>query len=236
VGPFGLLYGLYAWAVFLLLGIGGLLAPLMLMRSLPARRALVQSMARRLLRWIDMPLTLTGLERLPPLCVVVANHSSYIDGVLLAAALPPRFTFVIKREMASVPLAGLLLRRMGAQFVERHDRARTATDARRLLRSAAGGNALVFFPEGTFGTDSALGRFHIGAFAAAARAHLPLVPVVIHGARARLPPDSPWPRPGALEVEVLSVLTPAGPEPEAAVALRDQARALILTRMSPLPE
>ena len=40
-------------------------------------------------------------EHLPPgQCVVVCNHASYLDGVVLTAALPPQFGFVIKREMA----------------------------------------------------------------------------------------------------------------------------------------
>ena len=70
-----------------------------------------------------IPFAVEGLERLPQVpCVVVANHASYIDGIVAAAALPPDFAFVIKKEMVRVPLAGLLLRRLGSQFVERFDR------------------------------------------------------------------------------------------------------------------
>ena len=66
---------------------------------------------------------LRGLENMPAgQCVVVANHASYLDGVVMAAALPPRFGFVIKREMNDVPAAGLLLRRIGSEFVERFNR------------------------------------------------------------------------------------------------------------------
>ena len=39
-------------------------------------------------------------------CVVVANHASYLDGVVLKAALPARFSFVIKKEVPRVPMAG----------------------------------------------------------------------------------------------------------------------------------
>ena len=79
--------------------------------------------ARLALRLAGMRLRVGGLEALPLPSVVVANHVSYLDGVVLHALLPVRFSFVIKREMSSVPLAGLLLRRLGAEFVERRGRA-----------------------------------------------------------------------------------------------------------------
>ena len=58
------------------------------------------------LRLAGIPLRVEGSERLPQApCVVVANHASYIDGIVAAAALPPDFAFVIKKEMVRVPLA-----------------------------------------------------------------------------------------------------------------------------------
>jgi len=50
----------------------------------------------------------SGQSRLPKGTpyVLVANHASYLDGVVMTAALPPRFGFVIKREMNDVPGAG----------------------------------------------------------------------------------------------------------------------------------
>ena len=129
--------------------------------------------------------------------MVVANHASYLDGVVMAAALPPRFGFVIKREMNEVPVAGLLLRRIGSEFVERFNRHKGATDARRVLRTAASGHSLVFFPEGTFTPEVGLGKFHTGAFAIAARAACPVVPAVILGTRRNMPATRVLPRPGS---------------------------------------
>jgi 1-acyl-sn-glycerol-3-phosphate acyltransferase len=161
--------------------------------------------------------------------VVVANHASYVDGVVMKAALPPRFAYVVKREMASVPLAGLLLERIGTQFVERFDRHKGASDARRVLRSAHGGQALVFFPEGTFGNVPGLLKFHSGAFITAARAGCPVVPAVIHGSRDVLPGSRALPRPGRIVVEFLAPLVASGDD--AAPELRDRSRALILARL-----
>jgi 1-acyl-sn-glycerol-3-phosphate acyltransferase len=139
--------------------------------------------------------------------VVVANHASYIDGLVAAAALPPDFAFVIKKEMVRVPLAGLLLRGLGSQFVERFNRHKGGMDARRVLKLAATGQSLVFFPEGTFNEIRQVGKFLGGAFTTAARSDMPVVAVAIHGTRAVLRPGGVSMRRSAIRVEILEVLT-----------------------------
>ena len=230
--PGRILYGLYAWLQFVLIGLITLML-LALPGTLARRRALVGAAARLTLRLAGMRVQISGATQLPQPCIVVANHCSYLDGVLLAGALPPSFSFVIKREMSAVPLAGPLLRRIGVEFMERRDHGKVLRDTRRVLRQAAGGQALVFFPEGTFSHEVGLLHFHIGAFTAAARAHLPLVPLAIRGTRHCLPPGSPWPQPGRIEVQVLPAV-PALPAARgirnfaAAAALREQTRAALL--------
>jgi 1-acyl-sn-glycerol-3-phosphate acyltransferase len=231
----GLIYGIGTWLQFVLAA--ALALPVLLLTpQLSRRRALVSGLARLALRLAGMRLEVRGLDQLPQPCIVVANHSSYLDGVVLCATLPPCFSFVIKREMSAVPLAGTLLRRIGAEFVQRGDRLRGARDARRLMRNAATGHALVFFPEGTFSTDIGLLHFHIGAFAAAVRANLPVVPVVMRGTRHCLPPGSPWPRPGTIRIQALAAL-PAVPsasdrdDRKHALLLRDAARGALLAAL-----
>jgi len=228
-GSLRLAYAVWVLLSFIAIGILALLLLLVLPRLL-ARRAAARAAARTFLTLAGMPLTVKYANRLPAgQCVVVCNHASYIDGPVLTAALPARFGFVIKREMAAVPLAGALLRRLGSEFVERFDRARGATDARRVLRNAIQGNSLVFFPEGTFTPVPGLLKFHTGAFATAVRAGCPLVPAVVRGTRRALPPDGGLPRSGAIELEILSPLEPdALPVDEAVPLLRDRARAAML--------
>jgi 1-acyl-sn-glycerol-3-phosphate acyltransferase len=223
------LYGLWCWSLFAAMALGVLLiaipAP-----TLTLRRRIARAAARAFFRGAGIRLSVAGLERLPTEpCVVVANHASYIDGVVLQAALPPRFAFVIKKEMGRVPLASLLLRRLGSEFVERFDRHRGGVDARRVLRAAAAGQALAFFPEGTFDERVGLARFHSGAFVAAQRNRLPLVPAAIRGARAVLPPGSALPRRGAIAVEILEPVPPVEPGArDGARRLKAAARAAIL--------
>jgi 1-acyl-sn-glycerol-3-phosphate acyltransferase len=225
-------YTLYAVMLFFAVACVALLVILPL-PSLRWRRVVVRRAARIGLAVTGIRFKLRHADRLPTdTCVVVANHASYLDGVVLKAALPARFGFVIKREMNNVPLAGLLLRRIGAQFVDRGKGHRGARDARRVLKVASSGASLVFFPEGTFEHEPGLLRFHSGAFVTAVRNGYPVVPMVIRGTRKILPPHFLWPRPGTIELEFLPPL-PAqhdGAEADAA-ALRDLARRAILVRL-----
>src|SRR5690348_1448186 len=231
--PLRFVYGLYACVLFLAVALTALLGVL-LMPTLGARRGTARIAARTFFLLAGMPVRLRGVENLPAgQCVVVANHASYLDGVVMTAALPPRFGFVIKREMNAVPVAGLLLRRIGSEFVERHDRHKSATDARRVLRTAASGHSLVFFPEGTFTSEVGLGKFHTGAFAIAARAACPVVPAVILGTRRNMPATRILPRPGRIEVRygapIIPVVGAADDDP--ALRLRDASRAAILAQL-----
>lgn len=226
------LWGLFFWVAFLILGLVTT-ALVAIVPGLGARRAIARAAARAIFLVTGVPLTVTEIGQLPSQsCVVVANHASYLDGVVLTAALPARFSFVIKREMTRVPLAHLLLRRLGSEFVERSDRHRGARDARRIMRNANNGDALAFFPEGTFVAEPGLGHFRNGAFAAAARAGLPIVPVVIRGTRKILPADEWLPRRGTIEVLITPVVeaAPDG-QPRGAVRLLESARSHMLEHL-----
>jgi 1-acyl-sn-glycerol-3-phosphate acyltransferase len=230
--PLRLLYALWALLAFLAAGLTAALL-LVVLPGVGRRRRAARAAARGFLYLAGLPLSVRGLERLPPgQCVVVCNHASYLDGVVLTAALPARFGFVIKREMAQVPLAGPLLSRLGSEFVERFDRARGASDARRVLKNAVNGSSLAFFPEGTFTRTPGLLKFHTGAFVAAARAGCPVVPAVVRGTRRALPPSGGLPRPGPIALELLPALASVASSGEQRVQqLRDSARAAILAAL-----
>jgi 1-acyl-sn-glycerol-3-phosphate acyltransferase len=224
-------YGVYAWILFVLLALTAVCTALL--PGVERRRRAVRATSRALLKLAGLHLSVKSAERIPPgQCVIVANHASYLDGVVFTAVLPPRFGFVIKREMARVPLAGLLLRRLGSLFVERSNRQRGANDARRVLRTAISGNSLVFFPEGTFSPEPGLLKFHTGAFTIAARAGCPVVPAVVRGTRAVLPLYALFPQRSRIEVEFLAPLVATAISADGAAAeLRDRARSAILAHL-----
>ena len=233
---FGLLeiaYGLYAVTAFLVCGLLAF-ALVLLPLGITARRHMTHFAARSFFRLAGMPVRMLDGQHLPAgPCVVVANHASYLDGVVLKAALPARFSFVIKKEVSRLPLAGFVLRRIGSEFVDRFNRHAGGMDARRLFKAADAGQALAFFPEGTFLAQPGLGKFHTGAFAIVARAELPIVPIAIRGTRHILPSGRILPRPGRIYIQVLPPLGPLpGLDPNAATQqTRDQARARILAAL-----
>jgi 1-acyl-sn-glycerol-3-phosphate acyltransferase len=206
----GTLYAAYCLVLFLGMAMM-VLAINMFLPGLRTRRRVAGVFSRGFLRAAGIPFRVEGIERLPrDPCVVVANHGSYIDGVVAAAALPPEFAFVIKKEMVRVPLASLFLRRLGSAFVERFDRHKGGSDARRVWKLAATGQSLVFFPEGTFDSTRQVGRFLGGAFATAERSQMRIVAVAIHGTRAVLPNGSILIRRKPIRFEILTVLDPEG--------------------------
>jgi 1-acyl-sn-glycerol-3-phosphate acyltransferase len=227
------LYGSYAWLVFTVIALMTLLT-LIIAPDLDRRRRIAGVASRLTLKALFIRLTLLGAERLPSgQCVIAANHASYIDAIVVKAVLPENYAYVVKREMAAVPLAGLLLKRLGTEFVERVNPHQGWCDARRVLRTATSGQSLLFFPEGTFIDKPGLLKFHSGAFMSAAYARCPVVPCVIRGTRHILPSPLFFPRHGRIEVELLPALLPAGdltPE-KAAGELRRLTRQAILERV-----
>jgi 1-acyl-sn-glycerol-3-phosphate acyltransferase len=205
-----ILYGLYAWILLAVIVLFAVLAATFV-PGLHRRRRWLAAAARTFFALAGIPTSLSGLEKLPQdHCVVVANHAGYIDGLILQAYLPPRFSFVIKGEARSWPVAHFALRRIGAKFVERFIATGSTRDARALLKAASAGESLAVFPEGTFIAKPGLGRFRLGAFAAAIKGGIPVVPLSIRGARRILPAKSFLLSPGPLQIDILDPIDVTG--------------------------
>ena len=187
---------------------------------------------RTMLRGMGLAPHLIGAEHLPAgPAILVANHASYMDVLVLCAALPPPFRFVAKRELLESALTRLYLRGLGTQFVERFDARQSVEDARRLAETVKAGISMGFFPEGTFTRRAGLMPFRLGAFAAAVSAGVPVLPVAIRGARTLLRDGQRLPRHSAISIAIGEPAYPPASAKDAfaaAVALRDIARSFIL--------
>ncbi len=226
----------WSWGLFYLL-LPPVYLSVLLLPTISWRWRFIRWALRLLARATGTPLRVQGMEKLPKgPCVLVANHASYLDAYALIAALPVRFSFVAKRELASSALLRIPLQRIGTEFVERFDRQKGLEDARYLGERAAAGCSLMFFPEGTFTRMPGLRAFHMGAFIAAGEAELPLVPIAIRGTRSMLRGDDKFPHRGAISIQIGSAISSAdlpaaGNESNAwllALNLRNQCRDYIL--------
>lgn len=176
--------------------------------------------------------TIRGIDNLPPdSCVVVANHASFLDGVLLNGYLPARFGFVVKGEMRSIPVVHFLLRRSGSKFVERKETSGSARDARQLVKAAQGGESLGFFPEGTFRLEPGVARFRAGAFVAAVKGDMPVVPIAILGSREMLPSGQWLPKKTDLIVDVLPAIAPGDDDFASSRQLAEASRQQIIAAL-----
>lgn len=154
--------------------------------------------ARAWARWIlwasGTPVTCEGLEhiRADRPQVFVANHVSWYDVYALAAAIPKRYRFVAKKELARIPIFGTAWQAAGHISVDRSDRAsaiQSLDEAGRLLRKD--NSSVVIFPEGTRSPTGELLPFKKGAFMLALRTGVDIIPVAVLGTR-RIQPKGGW--------------------------------------------
>ncbi|WP_375417088.1 lysophospholipid acyltransferase family protein [uncultured Hymenobacter sp.] len=115
---------------------------------------------------------------LPQPCVYVANHSSYVDIMLLFKVIPGFLNMMGKASLARVPVWGPLFGRVyiTVDRTSAVSRGRAVVAARRTL---AAGRSICIFPEGRISPTpgQALLPFQDGAFQLAIDAQVPLVPV-----------------------------------------------------------
>lgn len=128
-------------------------------------------------------LEITGLENVPSdgKLIVVANHVSVLDPILLGVSLPRQVKFMAKKELFEVPVIGRLITVLGAFPVDRDK-----TDfqsVKNSLRVLANQEVLGMFPEG--GTKKHAERivFRPGAAAIALKSKSPVMPVAIVGTK-----------------------------------------------------
>jgi 1-acyl-sn-glycerol-3-phosphate acyltransferase len=222
---------LYAgwWYVVTALALVAAYLSVMILPTLSARWAALRGIVRATLALTGIKVNVKGLENLPRgNAVILFNHTSYMDAVIIASVLPGEPAFVAKKEFADQPFAGSFMRRLGVAFVERFDAAASIADAEAVTGLAKAGRLFVFFPEGTFTRRAGLLGFYMGAFKVAAEANLPVVPGILHGVRTLLRGDQWFPRRTAISVVIEEPIVPRGTDFTAMLALRDAARAAML--------
>lgn len=139
--------------------------------------------------------------------IIVANHLSHFDIFLLYGRLGLDIRWVMKQELRSLPFFGVAAEKLGHIYVDRSDRAKARAQLKEAQQKFTPGSSIIFFPEGTRSEGSALLPFKSGAFVMAKQMQLPILPVVLAGTDAVVPPRTLDLYPGKT---VMTVLEPIG--------------------------
>ncbi|AEG15408.1 1-acyl-sn-glycerol-3-phosphate acyltransferase [Desulfofundulus kuznetsovii DSM 6115] len=141
-------------------------------------RALCRVILALIRRW-----KVVGAHHLPPSggVLVVSNHVSYWDPVVVGCALDRQVHFIAKAELFGIPLLGPVIRALGAFPVRRGGGDRQAI--RRALELLKQGRVVGIFPEGTRSKSGELLEPHLGAAMLALRAKVPVLPVAVINTR-----------------------------------------------------
>jgi 1-acyl-sn-glycerol-3-phosphate acyltransferase len=161
-------------------------AALLVLPLLTARRRalVVRGVARGVLRSLGIRLEQrgAGLDRRAPGSLVVVNHVSWLDIVVLLAV--GRSRLVAKTEVRGWPVVGQIARYVGTIFVDRSRPTALPDAVAEVRRALAAGQAVSFFPEGTTSCGRAVRRFRPAFFQAAVDTGAPVVPVTLRFAQA----------------------------------------------------
>jgi 1-acyl-sn-glycerol-3-phosphate acyltransferase len=184
-------------------------------------------------RWVDrycQPLTVTGTEHLDGLegpCIVIANHQSHMDSLVLFTALPEKVKGNLyfgaaqdrwyvrgKRKLVLQPWYQSLV--LGNFPVTRGGGSKALDYAGWLLEQ---GCNLALFPEGTRAMNERLGDFRHGVAMLALRYGVPVVPVYLDGLKQMRPKGQRHITPGPASAEIFEPVSFA-PGTEVAAATR----------------
>lgn len=168
-------------------------------------------------------------------CVVLANHSSYLDTMALYRVVPRPMGFVGKKSLFAIPLFGGVARALGCVPIDRTDRSRAVESVREAAALVRKGSAIAVFPEGTRGPGDRILELKKGPFYLIEEARVPVVPIGIRGTARLMPRTNTSIRPGVIEVHVGDAIPPSDtPGREARAALRKRVREE-LSRLADMP-
>jgi len=160
--------------------------------------------------------------------MIVANHTSMTDIMLMLAVVRNPFVFVGKKELSKIPLFGFFYKRT-CILVDRNS-SRSKNDVfKRAQDRLNQGLSICIFPEGGVPDDESilLDEFKDGAFRLAIEHQIPIVPIVFADNKERFSYTFLSGSPGKMRVKILPFVETKGLTSESRKTLRDEVRQLI---------
>jgi 1-acyl-sn-glycerol-3-phosphate acyltransferase len=139
-----------------------------------------------------------GLEDFKKPAVIIANHQSFLD-ILMLTAMHPKVILLTNHWVYHSPVFGYVVRM--ADYYPVMEGAESSVD--RLRDKVNDGFSIVIFPEGTRAADCKLKRFHKGAFFIAESLKLDIIPIILHGTGHTLPKGDFFVKKGKVTMKIL---------------------------------
>ena len=151
--------------------------------------------------------------------VIISNHQSHLDLVLLLM-LHPKIIVFTNKWVYNNPFYGLIIR--FADYYPAYRGVEAGFD--KIKQKVADGYSILIFPEGKRTLDGAINRFHQGAFSVAHELGLDVLPIMIHGAYDCLPKTEFFLKSGRITLKFFDRITPEPQETSHGLTFRLQAK------------
>ncbi|NXM67587.1 PLCA acyltransferase, partial [Serilophus lunatus] len=162
--------------------------------------------------------------------VMVLNHQSSLDILVMLEILPDRCVPIGKKEVQYMGTFGLASWLVGTVFIDRSDREGSINALTKLAQSIHKDNLRVLiFPEGTRNHGGSMLPFKRGAFQLAVKAQVPIIPVVLSSYSSFYNQKEKRFTPGTLIIQVLPEVETLGLGPDDVPKLIEQVRDSMLT-------
>jgi 1-acyl-sn-glycerol-3-phosphate acyltransferase len=163
--------------------------------------------------------------------MIIANHTSVMDIMVMLKIIPLPFVFVGKKELAKLPVFGYLYKKSNITVDRNSPRSRKEVYDQ-VVKFIKKGNSIVIYPEGGVPDPKLLlAPFKNGAFRIAIEHQLPIIPIIYYDNKRKYPYDFFKGSPGKLRVKILQVIPTKGLELSDLNDLRDYAYKLIYNEL-----
>ncbi len=228
------------WTAFAVAIITTIIAPPLIIMSLLDKTGgspywFMRLWARMVSRAMGLTCSIYGADKIVPgtSYIIAPNHQGNADILALVTTLPPRFRWVIKRELLKIPMFGWALGATGAISLNRADRQQSVRSLKDGVSKLAGGWSVLIYPEGTRTADGNLQPFKKGAFMMAVQTGIPILPVTCNGAFKILPKKTIVFHPGHVTLTVGDPIPTEGLTEEDVPELMEKTRAAISENLDP---
>ncbi len=164
--------------------------------------------------------------------MLIANHTSMVDIMLMFYVVKNPFVFVGKHELAKIPIFGFFYKRT-CILVDRSDSKSRREVFNHAQRRLSQGLSICIFPEGGISDETSiiLDSFKDGAFRLAIEHQIPIVPMVFYDNKKRFPAVFFEGSPGRMRVKILQFIETKGKDLHEKRNLKNEARQLILAEL-----